>query len=213
MELDHSFAGVVPICWIAPLFARACQRWVLGVCCGFGFIFKLFANDLNPQNHPPFSPHHIRGRMAHGTPLRHSLRDSSSLWGCQVCSQRSLWFGATTGEDQDSTRHDKAALKDGKFRRQPASDFSWNFKLNSSCWKNSLGKCSSNPLIQYLYHMFSSISLPLTNLWQLVGSTRPAVNATRDLMRCTEIISERGLKAAELSNRPSPRFWRSRLPD
>ena len=25
-------------------------------------------------------------------------------------------------------------------------------------------------------------------------------------MRCTEIISERGLKAAELSNRPSPRF-------
>jgi len=33
------------------------------------------------------------------------------------------------------------------------------------------------------------------------GMTRPAVNATRDLMRCTEIISERGLKAAELSNR------------
>ena len=29
---------------------------------------------------------------------------------------------------------------------------------------NSLGKCSSNPLIQYLYHMFPSISLPLTNL-------------------------------------------------
>lgn len=33
------------------------------------------------------------------------------------------------------------------------------------------------------------------------GMTRPAVNATRELMRCTEIISERGLKAAELSNR------------
>ncbi|CAE7497992.1 unnamed protein product [Symbiodinium natans] len=33
------------------------------------------------------------------------------------------------------------------------------------------------------------------------GMTRQAVSATRDLMQCTEIISERGLKATELSNR------------
>ncbi|CAE7306159.1 unnamed protein product [Symbiodinium sp. CCMP2456] len=33
------------------------------------------------------------------------------------------------------------------------------------------------------------------------GMTRQAVSATRDLMQCTEIISERGLRATELSNR------------
>ncbi|CAE7271857.1 DNAJ1 [Symbiodinium pilosum] len=33
------------------------------------------------------------------------------------------------------------------------------------------------------------------------GMTRQAVSAARDLMQCTEIISERGLKATELSNR------------
>lgn len=33
------------------------------------------------------------------------------------------------------------------------------------------------------------------------GMTRSVVKATKDLMRCTDVISERGLKAAELSNR------------
>eukprot|EP00439_Symbiodinium_sp_Y106_P068953 s1460_g11.t2 len=33
------------------------------------------------------------------------------------------------------------------------------------------------------------------------GMTRQAVSATRDLMQCTEIISEKGLRATELSNR------------
>eukprot|EP00930_Biecheleria_cincta_P020805 TRINITY_DN1555_c6_g1_i1.p1 TRINITY_DN1555_c6_g1~~TRINITY_DN1555_c6_g1_i1.p1 ORF type:complete len:1284 (+),score=324.68 TRINITY_DN1555_c6_g1_i1:56-3907(+) len=33
------------------------------------------------------------------------------------------------------------------------------------------------------------------------GMTRSVVKSTKDLMRCTDVISERGLKAAELSNR------------
>ncbi|CAE8611852.1 unnamed protein product [Polarella glacialis] len=44
--------------------------------------------------------------------------------------------------------------------------------------------------------------LPLLDrIRNVKGMTRQACNATRDLMRCTEVISERGLKAANLSNR------------
>lgn len=90
--------------------------------------------------------------------------------------------------------------------------------LYSSCWKNSLGKCSSNPLIQYLHHMFSSIfqhlstfDESLTACWvhKACGECHPRPHALHGDHFWTRPQGSGIVQPAFAS----VWFWRSRLPD